>query len=182
MMNPTRTTALAAAAAATILAACAATPSATHSNTAVVDAGGRVTRTTETGIPFRYDVARDEVWPALLNAYRDLGLEPDVIDTDGNVVARTKLVLRRVFRGNRVSQLFSCGDTPTRSPLADAGQVVASVRSQIGGEFDHPVVSTLVDAYVVPDAGGSSTGLRCGSSGSIENWINDRVKVRLGTR
>ncbi|HEX8848940.1 MAG TPA: hypothetical protein VF761_05345 [Gemmatimonadaceae bacterium] len=165
-----------------LIAGCASTPSATQSNTAIVDAGGRVTRTKEVGIPFRYEAARDEVWAALLSAYRDVGLEPDVIDTDGNVVARTRLPMRRVFNGSRVSQLFSCGDTPTGSPVADAGQVVASVRSQIGGEFDHPVVSTLVDAYVIPDGGGSSTGLRCGSSGTIEGWIDAKVKQRLGAR
>lgn len=112
-----------------------------------------MTRRTETGIPARFAASRDSVWAALLFAYRDVGLSPDFIDTDASIVAQTKLPIRRVFQGQRVSMLFNCGETPTGGNLADVGQVVASVRSQIGGEFDHPVVYTLVDAYVIPDGG-----------------------------
>lgn len=168
------------AAAAALLAACASSPSATRHDSMIVDAGRNVSRSTDYGIQASFAKPRDSVFVALAQAYADVGIVPDMVDTKENIVSRKQILIPRVFNGKRASMLFSCGETATGQSIAENGQLYASVRSQISGEFDHPTVSTLVDAFVVPNGGTSANSLHCGSSGEIERWIRDRTAARLG--
>ena len=167
--------------AATLLAACGSAAATRHDMT-VVDASRNVSRQSDYGIRSTYAASRDSVFVALAQAYADVGLAPDVVDTKENIVARKQILIPRVFNGTRASALFSCGETAVGTSLAESGQLYASARSQISGEFDHPVVMTLVDAYVVPSGGTSSNALHCGSTGTIESWILKKVAARVQER
>jgi hypothetical protein len=159
---------------------CASMPPATERNSVTVDEDRHVFRSTDNGIKATFDAPRDSVWRALVGAYTDLGLVPELADTSTWVVARMKIPMRRVYNGARTSLLFSCGESATGSANADNGQIVASARSQIVATGTSTRVSTMVDAYVIPDGGTSSNALHCGSTGEMEARLHKAVAARLG--
>lgn len=161
--------------------ACASTPSGTERKTVMVDENRRVFRATEQGTRMTFRSPRDSVWRAVVGAYTDLGLPPEVADTATWVVARMKIPMRRVYSGMRTSTLFSCGETITGGSNADNGQIVASARSQIiSGNDSTTRIATMVDAYVIPDGGTSSNALHCGSTGAMEARLHKAIGARLG--
>lgn len=161
-------------------AGCASTPSATEEHHVVVDADRDVYRQTEQGVPIIFNAPRDAVWKALVGAYSDIGLLPDAADTSMWAVSRSKIIMRGAYKGSRTSSLFSCGETATGSSQADVGQVIANMRSQITNAGSGTRVSTLVDAWVIPDGGTSSNALHCGSLGILEAKLHKAVATRLG--
>lgn len=161
-------------------AGCASTPSATEEHHAVIDANRDVYRQTEQGVPILFNASRDSVWKALVGAYSDIGLLPDAADTSVWAVGRSKITMRGAYKGSRTSALFSCGETATGSSQADVGQVIANMRSQITNAGASTRVSTLVDAWVIPDGGTSSNALHCGSTGILEAKLHKAVAARLG--
>lgn len=172
------------AAAATLLslgaAGCASTPSATEEHHVVVDADRDVYRQTEQGVPILFNAPREAVWKALVGAYADIDLLPDAADTSMWAVSRSKIIMRGAYKGSRTSALFSCGETATGASQADVGQVIANMRSQITNAGASTRVSTLVDAWVIPDGGTSSNALHCGSTGMLEAKLHKAVSARLG--
>ena len=166
--------------AALAIAGCASAPSATARRSVLVDDDRHVFRSNDNGVKISFKSPRDSVWRALVGAYTDVELLPELADTSTWVVARMKIPMRRVYNGVRTSALFSCGETATGMPNADNGQIVASARSQITATGPETKVSTLVDAYVIPDGGSSSNALHCGSTGEIEARIHRAVAARLG--
>ena len=168
---------------ATAGAACASTPSATEEHHLIVDADRDVYRQTDNGIAASFDAPRDAVWKAVVGAYSDIGLLPDAADTALWAVSRSKVVMRNVYKGTRVSRLFSCGETATGSSQADNGQVIVNIRSQLATPATSGTairVSTLVDAWLIPDGGTSSNALHCGSTGLLEAQLNKAIATRLG--
>lgn len=162
------------------IAGCAASSSASQRHSTVIDQSRNVTHTTDNGIRINIDAPRDSVWKALLGAYTDIGLLPDVADESTGAVGATRIPMRSVYRGMRTSALFSCGETPTGAEQADAGQIVANMSSQLSGTGTTSSVSTIVDAYVIPDGGTSSNALHCGSTGEIEAQLQKALNKRLG--
>ena len=163
------------------LAGCASSPSAAERHGTIIDESRNVIRTTDNGVRVDFAVPRDSAWTALLGAYTDIGLLPDVADAATGAVGATRIPMRRVYRGMRTSMLFSCGETATGVAQADAGQLVASVSSQLSGTGATSSVATVVDGYVIPDGGTSSNSLHCGSSGRIEAQLHKALARRLGT-
>ena len=166
----------------TLLAAggCASTPGAERHST-IIDANRNVYRATDTGVKVDLRAPRDAAWRALVAAYGDVGLAPVVTDSSSGVVARLKIPMRRVYNGVRTSVLFSCGETAAGGSQADNGQVVASATSQVTViDTQTTRVSTIVDAYVIPDGGTSSNTLHCGSTGEIETRLHKAIGARLG--
>lgn len=165
---------------ASIVTACAASQSAAERHATVIDESRNVTRTTDHGTRIEVDAPRDSVWKALLAAYTDIGLLPDVADESTGIVGATRIPMRGAYRGMRTSALFSCGETATGAEQADAGQLVANMRSQLSGTGATSSVETLVDAFVIPDGGTSSNSLHCGSTGQIEAQLQKALGKRLG--
>jgi hypothetical protein len=161
-------------------AGCASTRPATEEHHVVVDADRDVYRQTEQGVPILFSAPRDSVWKALVGAYSDIGLLPDAADTSMWAVGRSKITMRGAYKGSRTSALFSCGETATGASQADVGQVIANMRSQITNAGASTRVSTLVDAWVIPDGGTSSNALHCGSTGILEAKLHKAVAARLG--
>ncbi len=147
-----------------------------------VDEDRHVFRSTDNGVKMSFKSPRDSVWRALVGAYTDLNLLPELADTSTWVVARMKIPMRRVYEGMRTSMLFSCGEDAIGRAIADNGQIVASARTQItsGAPGEATKVSTMVDAYAVPDGGTSSNALHCGSTGAMEARLHKAVSARLG--
>lgn len=165
---------------ASAVAGCATSHSAAERHATVIDAARNVTHTTDNGVRVNIDAPRDSVWKALLAAYTDIGLLPDVADASTGAIGATRIPMRSVYRGMRTSALFSCGETPTGAEQADAGQIVANMSSQLSGTGETSSVSTMVDAYVIPDGGTSSNSLHCGSTGEIESQLHKALAKRLG--
>jgi hypothetical protein len=163
------------------VAGCASTSSGTERKSMTVDEDRKVFRAVDQGIKMSFKAPRDSVWRAVVGAYTDLGLLPELADTSTWVVARMKIPMRRVYDGMRTSALFSCGETMTGGSNADNGQIVASARSQIiGSDATTTRIATLVDAYVIPDGGTSSNALHCGSTGAMESRLHKAIAARLG--
>ena len=165
-------------------AACASAPSTTERRAMTVDEERHVVRAPEGGVKVAFNAPRDSVWRAVVAAYGDLNLLPDVADTNTWQVARTRILMRRVYNGVRTSMLFSCGEDAQARPHADNGQITATARTQVSGSVTgrETQVSTLVDGYVVLDGGTAASPLHCGSNGEIETRIHKAIAARLGVR
>jgi hypothetical protein len=164
------------------LLGCASSARATEGHSTTIDENRRVYRSTDNGVKMTFKAPRDSVWRAIVGAYTDLGLLPELADTGVWVVARMKVPMRRTYAGMRMSALFACGEDAAGRENADNGQLIVSARSQItaAGADALTRVSTLVDGYLIPDGGTSSNALHCGSTGQIESRLHAAMAARLG--
>jgi hypothetical protein len=73
-----------------LAAACASSQSASERHGTIIDASRTVTHTTDNGVKVSLDAPRDSAWKALLGAYGDIGLLPDVADASTGAVGATR--------------------------------------------------------------------------------------------
>lgn len=170
---------------AALCAACATTggmsgPSSTASAPEVAtDDHGNVIRTIDAAASTNMNAAPAEVVRALAEAYTVIGVAADIVDAGRQVVARTPIAFSRRLKGERLSALFDCGQGQF-GPRADDGRVTVSVSSRVTGASAPVRVSTQVEASLMPNDGASSSRVRCGSRGVLEERIRRVTLQHLG--
>ena len=166
-----------------LAAGCASSPSvqATPSNTpeVLIDASGRVYRTTDAANAVSYPAAPDPTFRAVAAAYSKLGIEPSVIDPAQRMVSRQGLLLRSKFQGDRLSTAFDCGNGQF-GPRADEGRILADITSRVAAVGSNSTVTTTIQAALTTNDGASRDPIRCVSNGGIEEKLRREVSVALG--
>lgn len=121
----------------------------------------------------------DAAWPALMEVYRELGLEPTVIDERTRTLGVRRFRVRPRLAGARPSAFLDCGQTASGT-IADVYTVeldaVTTLRPRPAGGS---TVQTSVGARAVNPTG-SSTPVGCGSSGSLEGRIAQLLRQKTG--
>lgn len=145
----------------------------------LIDASGRVYRTTEVASTASYPVSADSTFRALVGAYSALGIEPSRIDPAERIVGRQGLIVRRQFQGERLSSMFDCGSNEL-GPRADDGRILVDITSRTTADGGGSTVMTTVEGAFTANDGVSRDPVRCVSNGRIEEMLRRETSLRLG--
>ena len=145
----------------------------------VADADGTNIRSINSTGPVAADVkaSPQAAYRALVTAYGELGIAPEVTDEASLRVARTNFTARRIIAGERASVYFECGESLTGS-RADEGRLTVSLASQATPGPAGATVATTLTAVVRANDGTSTGATSCSSTGRLETRIHNLVKQR----
>lgn len=122
----------------------------------------------------------DSVWPALIQAYNAVGIQPNTAVSVEGHVALVNGRVRRQLGKTYLSQYLSCGADAMGVPHADAFDVVLNVDSRI---MPAGVAGTTLITRVTADAhspAASGVTVSCGSTGVLEARIASEARKRIG--
>jgi hypothetical protein len=166
---------------ATACATSAPSPAPSPDRILVVDRDGTVVRQSTADENARAVVAAPmaQVWPAVLLAYADLGIEPTVSDRATGRYGNAGFVAPRRIMGRPLAEFFHCGSGMT-GPLIDMGRLTANVVSALGEDgAGGTVVVTHVSATLRRNDGTSTDPINCSSTGALEEYIRQSTQKRV---
>ena len=129
----------------------------------VIDRDARVVSSTVSLDP-------DRAWPAMMAAYRDLGIPLGSIDTKARTLGNPALTAQGHLAGAPISVFLNCG-TILAGPVANTHRVQISITSSL-----HPVgsdstrIETRIAATAV-DPSSSGNPANCTTTGTLEKRI-----------
>ena len=164
-------------------AACAstATPPPASDRVLAVDSDGTVIHqsTSDENARALFAAPATRVWPALVAAYTELGIQPTVSDRATGQYGNMGFVAPRRIFGKGLGQYFRCGSSMT-GPLVETGRVYANVVSNLTDDGKGgTIVMTHVSATLRRNEGTSGDPINCGSTGAIEEHIRTSVARHL---
>ena len=117
-----------------------------------------------------------EVWSALPQAYRQEGVEPDLIDPETRTIGVSRTEWVRRLGELRLSTFLDCGRTTTGSPLADHSRVQASIVSRITATDSASIeIAIRLEAIAFPFEAAAGRVQSCTTTGLLEQNIIFRV-------
>jgi len=123
---------------------------------------------------------RATVFRAAVQVFKALKIRTDVLDSARAEVGSLNLVESRSFAGRRMSSWLRCGESIT-GPNADTWRIYMAVVSGVEPVGpDSSRVRTLLTATARNMAGGSSTPVRCATTGLFEIMVGHRIAEELG--
>ena len=166
-----------------LLTACApsATPTPAPDRVLAVDSDGRVIRrsTADENARVSFAAPPDKVWPALVLAYADVGIEPSVADRAQGRYGNGKFTAPRRMGGRPLADFFSCGSGLT-GPYIDQGRLTANVVTTIQPGPDGTTSAiTYSSGSLRRNEGTSTDPIVCASTGALEEFLRRRVEARL---
>jgi hypothetical protein len=165
----------------TFACAPAGTPTPAPERVLAVDSDGRVIRRSTADENSRVSFAApiDKVWPALVLAYADLGIEPSVADRSAGRYGNGNFVAPRRFAGRSLGEFFSCGSGLTGQYI-DNGRLTANVVTNIQAAPDGTTTGvTYASGTLRRNDGTSTEPIVCASTGALEEQLRRSVEYRL---
>lgn len=118
---------------------------------------------------------------ALVEVYSELGLEPDWVDPEEQVVGLTEIYVRRELDGRPLSDFLSCGPTTVMGHVANESRVKLAVVTHVTPEGSTASeLATRVEAAAFPLTAGEGQRRDCTTTSLLEELIVERVIDRLG--
>lgn len=145
----------------------------------LTDEHGNVIRTTDAAAAISINASPAEVLRAVAVGFEAAGIPADVVDPAQQIVARSSITVSRQLKGERLSAFFDCGQGQF-GPRADDGRVTMAVTSRVIGSAAPVTVTTRIEASLMPNGGASSSRIRCGSRGILEERIRREAFRQLG--
>jgi hypothetical protein len=172
-----------------LLCAAACAPSATPATPApdrvlAVDANGTVIRRSTADENARATIAApiDKVWPALVLAYADMGIDPSVADRGAGRYGNGNFTAPRRINGRPLAEFFSCGSGLT-GPYIENGRLTANVVTTVqSGPNGTTLISTYASATLRRNDGTSTDPMVCASTGALEEALRRAIEQRLTGR
>jgi len=169
-----------------LLVACAptATPTPAPDRVLAVDSDGRVIRrsTADENARVSFAAPVDKVWPALVLAYADAGIEPSVADRAMGRYGNGNFTAPKRMGGRPLAEFFSCGSGLT-GPYIDQGRLTANVVTTIQPAPDGTTSAvTYASGSLRRNEGTSTDPIVCASTGALEEFLRRRVEARLNGR
>lgn len=168
-------------------AGCAATPE-TGSNpntgaTVILNSQSSLDASITGGGEPSLDVVRapsERVLTLVHEAYTALGIATQV-DPRGRLVSSGATELRARIEGKRTSTYLNCGTSAVGQQAADVHRVTLAARSYVSPTTDGTgsEVRTILEASARAVGGGSTTPVRCASTGELERRLIQLVQARL---
>ena len=171
----------------TAAAACGPTVPATPAPDRVlaVDANGDVIRRSTADEHARATIAApvDKVWPALVLAYAELGIEPAIADRATGRYGNANFPAPRRINGRPLGEFFNCGSGLT-GPNIDTGRLTANVVTTVspGSEAGTTLASTYATGTLRRNDGTSADPMVCASTGALEESLRRSIERRLSGR
>lgn len=125
---------------------------------------------------------RTDVWPLVLEAWKDAGLPDPVVDGRGYRVAVTNTTVQRRIGGKPISSYLSCGSSIS-GPNADSHRIRLTAQALVERAGDaRSVLHIRIEATAHTTEGASAAPIPCATLGTLENLIVTRVIALLQTR
>jgi hypothetical protein len=173
-----------------LLFAAACAPSATPATPApdrvlAIDSDGRVIRRSTADDNARATIAApvDRVWPALVLAYADLGIDPSVADRGAGRYGNGSFTAPRRMGGHQIAEFFNCGSGLT-GPYIENGRLTANVVTTVkpGPDGTTTLASTYATGTLRRNDGTSTDPIVCASTGGLEEALRKAIETRLAAR
>ena len=124
----------------------------------------------------------DRVWPALVLAYADLGIEPAIADRGAGRYGNGGFVPPRRLGGRPLSAFFNCGSGLT-GPYIDAGRLTANVLTYVtSGADGNTTAVTYASGTLRRHEGAATDPIVCASTGVLEEELRKGVEKHLAGR
>jgi hypothetical protein len=150
-----------------------------------VDSDGRVIRrsTSDENARVTLKAPIDRVWPALVLAYADMGIDPSVADRGEGRYGNGSFLAPRRINGRPLGEFFNCGSGLT-GPYIDNGRLTANVVTTIqpGTEPGTTAGSTYASGTLRRNDGTSTDPIVCSSTGALEEALRRGIERRLASR
>jgi hypothetical protein len=166
-----------------LLAACASSGTSTPAPERVlaVDSDGKVIRrsTADENARVSFSAPVERVWPALVLAYADAGIEPSVADRAEGRYGNPNFPAKKRMAGRQLSEFFNCGSGLT-GPYIDQGRMTATVVTTIQATPEGTTSAvTYASGSLRRNEGTSSDPMVCASTGALEEFLRQRIEARL---
>jgi len=151
---------------------------------------GRVSDFTTGHGDLRYDIEEDrvlfqvefplaQVWPAMVAAFAEVGIDPDLVDPRGARIGMNNQTVIRRLAGERLSTYFSCGSTMA-GPVANASRIqttfMVTARSVAAGQTS---ITFFVDAVARLNDAADKDPKRCRSTRRLEVRLMEHINATL---
>ena len=150
-----------------------------------VDANGEVIRRSTGDENARVTIAApiDKVWPALVLAYADMGIDPSVADRGAGRYGNNNFTAPRRINGRPLGEFFSCGSGLT-GPYIDSGRLTANVVTTVQAAPDgaSTIASTYATGTLRRNDGTSADPISCASTGALEEALRKGIERRITGR
>lgn len=125
--------------------------------------------------------SRTDVWPLVLEAWKDSGLPDPVVDDRGYRVAVTNTTVQRRIGRRPISSYLSCGSSIS-GPNADSHRIRLTAQALVERAGDaRSVLHIRIEATAHTTEGASAAPIPCATLGTLENLIVTRVIELLQT-
>jgi hypothetical protein len=166
-----------------LLAACAPAgpPAPAPDRVLAVDADGKVIRrsTADENARTTFAAPIDKVWPALVLAYSDLGIQPSVADRANGRYGNASFQAPRRMGGRNLAEFFNCGSGMT-GPYIDHGRLTANLMTTVQPGPDGTTLAvTYAGGSLQRNEGTSTEAMICASTGALEEQLRKNVEARL---
>lgn len=147
----------------------------------VVDGVGRVTEipldATRLSVGITLDLPVERAWPALVAAYKAVGIPITDVDSRAYFIGNRDLRLRGRLGDTRLSRYLDCGHTQGNQS-ANTYEVHMDVQTRLAPEnADTTAIRTTIEATARPSTF-AGHDVRCSSTGRLERRIAVEVLVR----
>jgi hypothetical protein len=150
-----------------------------------VDANGTVIRRSTADENARATIAApiDKVWPALVLAYADMGIDPSVADRGAGRYGNGNFTAPRRMNGRPLGEFFNCGSGLT-GPYIENGRLTANVVTTVqpGPDAGTTLASTYASGTLRRNDGTSTDPIVCASTGALEESLRRAIERRLSGR
>jgi hypothetical protein len=172
-----------------LFAAAACAPAATPATPApdrilAVDANGNVIRRSTADENARVTIKApiDKVWPALVLAYADMGIDPSVADRGAGRYGNGNFTAPRRINGRPLAEFYNCGSGLT-GPYIENGRLTANVVTTLqSGPDGTTLANTYASGTLRRNDGTSSDPIVCASTGALEEALRRAIERRLTGR
>jgi hypothetical protein len=150
-----------------------------------VDANGNVIRRSTADENARATIAApiDKVWPALVLAYADLGIDPSIADRGAGRYGNGNFIAPRRINGRPLGEFYNCGSGLT-GPYIENGRLTANVVTTLQPAPDGTttLASTYASGTLRRNDGTSTDPIVCASTGALEETLRRAIERRLTGR
>ncbi len=144
----------------------------------VVDDQGAMRRISDETMTAHFPAQRERVWPALMAAYADLGIQPTEADETNGVFANKGFVFPPRLLDRPTTYYFDCGGG--LSTFSSSGRLLVSVESHLTpARQGETIVVTQVVGHLRSNAGTSTNVLDCASRGRLEEYLRKSILLKL---
>jgi hypothetical protein len=122
--------------------------------------------------------AVDTAWRALTAAYQQLGIPLSTVDRASYLLGNAAHAVQGRLGEEPPARYFSCGSNMA-GELANTARLRVNVFSQLTSHPEGALLRTIAQATASNPQGASADPVLCRSTGRLEGWIGNAVRLRV---
>ena len=124
-------------------------------------------------------IAPAQAWPAVKRAYQALGIDVIVDNPAMHQLGNASFFKSRSMGGHRMAEFVECGQSMT-GPKADTYRIYMSLLTMVNSDGKGGSrIETTFSAAAQDVSAGATDRIPCGSSGKLEQLINESARAGI---